>query len=105
MSTNKGKNYYGVLGVDKKATTEQIEKAYKILFNDMTINVKEGKHKDAIDKFEEIREAYMTLRNPERRSAYDRKLAQTINLDQAYKIFETFFHEVGIEGESEKKFF
>jgi DnaJ-class molecular chaperone len=91
MSVNKGRDFYKILGVDKRATTEQIEKAYKVLFNEMAISAKDDKHKDAVDKFEEVREAYMTLRSPDRRKAYDQKVTHTINLDQAYNIFESFF--------------
>jgi curved DNA-binding protein len=96
MSFDKGKNYYKLLGVDQKATPEQIEKAYKVLFNEMAIDAKSDKHKEAIEKFEDVREAYMTLRNPDRRNAYDRKVVQHLNLDQAFQIFEDFFHHEGI---------
>lgn len=98
MSFNKGKDYYTILGVNKKATQEQIEKAYKILFNEMTIGAKSDKKDEVTKKFEDVREAHMTLGNADRRAAYDKKSGPQMNLDQAYKIFESFFHSVGIEG-------
>lgn len=68
----KGKDYYQILGVDPKATQEQIEKAYKVKFAEWGMHPENAKNPEAVKKFEELREAYMTLRNSDRRATYNR---------------------------------
>lgn len=58
------KNLYEVLGIDKNATDQEIKKAYNKLLR------KYPPEKEA-DKYKEIREAYDTLRDKERRKNYD----------------------------------
>ena len=63
-------NYYKVLGVDKKATDEQIKKAYRKLamkyHPDHTKGDKAGE-----EKFKKISEAYAVLSDKEKRNQYD----------------------------------
>ena len=63
VDTNK---YYELLGVDKKATTDQIRKA----FRKKAIKEHPDKGGDA-DKFKEVTNAYEVLCNPEKRQLYD----------------------------------
>lgn len=65
------RNYYDILGVDKNATEDDIKKAFRQ-------KVKET-HPDANpddphaeEKFKEVNEAYQTLRDEEKKAAYDR---------------------------------
>lgn len=60
------KNYYDILGVDKKATTEDIKKAFRKLAQ------KHHPDKGGDEaKFKEITEAYATLGDDKRRREYD----------------------------------
>ncbi len=67
MSTN----YYDILGVDKKATQEELKKAYRKL----AIQFHPDKHPDEKEKYEkkfkEINEAYSVLSDPNKRAMYD----------------------------------
>src|SRR5215207_1518233 len=65
-----GTDYYKVLGVDKKASQEDIKKAYRKLARKYHPDTnKEG---GAEDRFKQISEAYDTLGDPDKRKKYDR---------------------------------
>jgi len=65
-----GKNYYDTLGVDRKASEQDIKKAYKR----MALKFHPDKNKDpgAEEKFKEIAEAYDVLTDAEKRATFDR---------------------------------
>ena len=67
------KNYYDILGVDKKATPEQIKAAYRKLAMKYHPDRNQG---DAVaaEKFKEINEANETLSDEQKRAAYDYEL-------------------------------
>src|SRR5688572_15709018 len=65
----KYKDYYATLGVDKKAGADEIKKAYRKLARKYHPDV--SKEKDAKEKFQDVSEAYETLKDPEKRAAYD----------------------------------
>jgi curved DNA-binding protein len=64
------KDYYKVLGVDKKATQEDIKKAYRKLAVKYHPDKNPG-DKKAEEKFKEINEANDVLSDPEKRKKYD----------------------------------
>jgi molecular chaperone DnaJ len=64
------RDYYEVLGVDKKATPEEIKKAYRKLAIKYHPDRNPG-DKEAEDKFKEAAEAYDVLSNAEKRQRYD----------------------------------
>src|SRR5712692_6535070 len=65
----KYKDYYAILGVDRGASAEDIKKAYRKLARKYHPDV--SKEPDAEEKFKEVAEAYETLKDPEKRAAYD----------------------------------
>jgi curved DNA-binding protein len=65
----KYKDYYEILGVPREASQDDIKKAYRKLARKYHPDV--SKEKDAEERFKEINEAYQTLSEPEKRSAYD----------------------------------
>ncbi len=63
------RDYYTVLGVDKKATQEEIKRAYRQ--QALKWHPDRNKSAEAADKFKEINEAYEILSTPDKRQAYD----------------------------------
>lgn len=61
------KNYYDILGVDKKATKDDIKKAFRTLAHKYHPDKKGGN----ADKFKEINEAYTVLSDDQKRAQYD----------------------------------
>ncbi len=61
------KDYYNILGVDKKASKEEIKKAFYKLAHKYHPDKKEGDEK----KFKEVNEAYQTLSDDQKRAQYD----------------------------------
>jgi len=64
------KDYYKVLGVDKKASPADIKKAYRILAIKHHPDKNQG-NKEAEEKFKLANEANEVLSNPEKRKKYD----------------------------------
>ena len=65
----KYKDYYAILGVKRDAGADEIKTAYRRLARKYHPDV--SKEKDAEEKFKEMAEAYETLKDPEKRAAYD----------------------------------
>ncbi len=65
----KYKDYYAILGVKREATADDIKNAYRRLARKYHPDV--SKEKDAEEKFKEMAEAYETLKDAEKRAAYD----------------------------------
>lgn len=75
------KDYYKILGVDRKASTDEIRSAYRKLAMKYHPDKNPG-DKKAEDKFKEINEAYQVLSDDQKRAHYDR-------LGSAYSNFRT----------------
>ena len=65
----KYKDYYKILGLERGASDEEIKKAYRKLARKYHPDV--SKEQNAKEKFQEVSEAYETLRDKEKRAAYD----------------------------------
>jgi curved DNA-binding protein len=66
----KFKDYYAILGVARDADDEAIKSAYRRLARKYHPDV--SSEKDAESRFKDVAEAYETLRDREKRAAYDR---------------------------------
>ena len=62
-----GKDYYAILGVDKKASQVDIKKAFRALAHKYHPDKKDGNE----EKFKEANEAYQALGNEKNRAKYD----------------------------------
>ena len=67
------KNYYDILGVDKKASADEIKKAYRKLAMQYHPDRNQG-DEVAAEKFREVNEAHETLSDQQKRAAYDYEL-------------------------------
>lgn len=66
----KFKDYYAVLGVERKASEKDIKAAYRKLARQYHPDTNQGS-KGAEERFKEIAEAYEVLKDPEKRRRYD----------------------------------
>ncbi len=65
------KDYYKILGVDRKAGEDDIRKAYRDLAKKYHPDLNPN-NKQAEERFKEINEAYQVLSDPKKREVYDR---------------------------------
>jgi curved DNA-binding protein len=64
------KDYYKILGLDRKASEADIKKAYRKMARKYHPDV--SKEANAEERFKEVGEAYEVLKDPQKRTAYDR---------------------------------
>jgi len=65
----KYKDYYAIMGLERTASPEDIKKTYRKLARKFHPDV--SKEANAEERFKEVQEAYETLKDPEKRAAYD----------------------------------
>src|SRR6516225_6952370 len=82
MATTQQKDYYGILGVKKTATPEEIRKAFRKLARKHHPDVNPG-DKKAEEKFKDLSEANDVLSDPKKRKIYDQLGFYSDNIDPA----------------------
>jgi molecular chaperone DnaJ len=82
MAATQQKDYYGILGVKKTASTDDIRKAFRKLARKYHPDVNPG-DKKAEEKFKEISEANDVLSEPKKRKIYDQVGFYSDNIDPA----------------------
>ncbi|MCU1286818.1 MAG: chaperone DnaJ-like protein [Acidobacteriales bacterium] len=81
-TTPQSKDYYGILGVKKTATPEEIRKAFRKLARKFHPDVNPN-NKQAEEKFKQISEANDVLSEPKKRKIYDQLGYYSDNIDPA----------------------
>ena len=82
------KDYYKILGIDKKASNDEIKRAYRKLA--LEYHPDRGGGEEAEKKFKEINEAYQVLSDPQKRSQYDQFGSTFGQSGQGFSGFEGF---------------
>ena len=83
------KNYYEILQINKNASPEIIEKAYKTLVKKYHPDIQENTNKEQAENLmKEINEAYETLSNPQKKAIYDQSLSENeISLEDLQNLY------------------
>lgn len=108
------KDYYEVLGIDKSADADAIKKSYRQLASKYHPDkVTDALQKSLMEeKFKEVKEAYETLSDPDKRSQYDRfghdaqkhsYASRDFDFDDFNEIFGDLFSRHGFNSHSFRK--
>ncbi len=95
------KDYYSILGIPKKASQEEISKAYKNLAKKYHPDL--NKEAGAEEKFKEVTKAYETLKDSKKREMYDRfgdSYERASGFSQGGFDFSDIFRGMGFDFES-----
>lgn len=76
-----GRDFYSILGVNKRASTNEIKKAYRRLAKEMHPD-KNRDDPNATDKFQDLSAAYETLADADKRKIYDRGGEEALAKDE-----------------------
>lgn len=79
-------NYYQILGLNSSASAEEIRRAYRILARRYHPDVNPGKTSE--ERFKSIAEAYATLSDTDKRTAYDSNLDADARTKRAFDNYD-----------------
>ncbi|PJD94848.1 MAG: cytochrome C biogenesis protein [Legionella sp.] len=83
------KDYYAIMGVDPKASEQEIKTAYRRLARKYHPDI--SKEPNAEERFKEMGEAYETLKDPQKRAQYDMYLQQAQRPHQEPHFSQNFY--------------
>lgn len=91
------KDYYGILGVEKNATPQEIKKAYRRMARKYHPDVNPN-NAEAREKFKDLSQAYEVLSDPEKRRHFDNGFVDQSwftesNLDNIRDVFEKTYRK------------
>ena len=84
------RNFYKILGVEKKASQKEIKSAYRKLSLEWHPDKNPEKREEALAKYQEINDAYEALGDPDKRRKYDRGGESALNKPQQSDVFDIF---------------
>jgi molecular chaperone DnaJ len=90
-------NLYALLGVDRNATPDEVERAYRRLARRYHPGINPG-DRDAEQMYEQIQQAYRVLGHPDRRRDYDRGAAPVATTIETTVSFEGFDFSTPAQG-------
>lgn len=102
LKKSKRKDYYKILGIEKRASEEDIKKAYRkralVHHPDRHANASDEEKREQEKKFKEVGEAYAILSDPQKKDRYDSGQdldEQEFDPSQMYRQFFTYTGDGG----------
>ena len=102
LKKSKRKDYYKILGIEKRASEEDIKKAYRkralVHHPDRHANASDEEKREQEKKFKEVGEAYSILSDPQKKDRYDSGQdldEQEFDPSQMYRQFFTYSGDGG----------
>lgn len=96
LKRSKRKDYYKILGIDKRASDDEIKKAYRkralVHHPDRHASASEDEKREQEKKFKEIGEAYAILSDPQKKDRFDNgQDLDDVDIDPS-QMYRQFFH-------------
>lgn len=99
LKRSKRKDYYKILGIDKRASDDEIKKAYRkralVHHPDRHASASEDEKREQEKKFKEVGEAYAVLSDPQKKDRFDNgQDLDDVEFDPS-QMYRQFFHFSG----------